>query len=82
MVNFRLSEEEYTDLQSVCVARGVRSISDFARLAVCHRMGGDARIADPAVESAVRELKGQVNELDHEVRRLARLLEGYQSRTG
>lgn len=35
IVTFRLSEEEYERLQVVSVARGVRSISEFVRMAVC-----------------------------------------------
>ena len=35
MVNFRLSDDEYRDIQNVCSAAGYRSLSDFARSAVC-----------------------------------------------
>src|SRR5262245_2566785 len=34
LVSFRLSDEEYKELQGACVAEGARSISDFARAAL------------------------------------------------
>lgn len=38
LVTFRLSADEYKELQTVCIAEGARSISDFARSAVLRRM--------------------------------------------
>lgn len=34
LVNFRVSEEEFTRLQANCASNGARSLSDFAREAV------------------------------------------------
>jgi hypothetical protein len=36
VVYFRVSQEEYEQLNEVCRRRGDRSLSDFARAAVCH----------------------------------------------
>lgn len=74
MVNFRLSEDEYKDLKNVCITNGARSVSDFAREAVCNLVGS-ANGGTGEVESSVRALHGKFEELDREVKRLARALE-------
>ncbi len=73
MVNFRLSEEEYQDLKELCMKTGARSVSDFARSAVCHFVGNGNGSAEQ-FGSAVQELRGRVEELDREMKRLAQLL--------
>ena len=37
LVTFRLSADEFAELQAVCVAKGARSISEFSRDAVLQR---------------------------------------------
>ncbi len=72
MVNFRLSEDEYKELKNLCIANGSRSISDFARAAVCQSLGSNG--SAEKFEGTVRELHGKFAELDREVKRLAQLL--------
>ena len=74
MVNFRLSEAEYEELRNYCLSRGARSLSDFARSAVYHYIGSTN--GDENIETRMGKLNGKVDELDQEVKRLARLLDG------
>jgi len=68
MVNFRLSEEEYEKLASVCRSRGARSVSEFARKAVL----GIADLEDVPAEPPEwgRKIECRVEELAREVKRL------------
>ena len=75
MVNFRLSEDEYTDLRNMCMAKGVRSVSDFARSAVA-QLVSETNGSTGMFESTVRQLYGRIEELDREVKRLTGVLEG------
>jgi hypothetical protein len=76
MVNFRLSEDEYADLKSLCIGKGARSISDFTREAVCSLVSTNNHGTADRAEPTVQELRGKFEELDREVKRLAQLLEG------
>jgi hypothetical protein len=38
LVSFRLSEEEYEELQATCIGEGARSMSEFARALLRQRM--------------------------------------------
>ena len=75
-MSFRLSEEEYNCLQEVCASRGLRCISDVARLAAqhCVASGGEGLGNGPLRE--LRELRGEMDDLRSEVKRLASLVEG------
>lgn len=84
LVTFRLSNEEYESLKNTCVAEGARSISDFARAAVLHRVEthGSKRVSlgdDLATLSArLEELDGALRDLSG---RIARVL-GNAKRSG
>ena len=69
-VSFRLSEEEYKELRNTCIAHGIRSMSDFARLCTQWWIDGDG---DPneSLLATIRELTGKLRELDSKVKRLA-----------
>lgn len=67
MVSFRLSEDEYANLISICEVEGARSISDLARAAV-HRLMHKA--SDNQLDLALRALQGRVDTLDLQLRRL------------
>ncbi len=73
MVNFRLSEDEYRDLRNVCIANGSRSVSDFARDAVCQMIAGNG--SSSHAELSVHDLHARFEDLDREVKRLGRLFE-------
>jgi hypothetical protein len=68
MISFRLSDEEYASLRSLCENEGIRSVSALARDAVHRRMHKESQIP---VEVAVRALEGRVNILDDQIKRLA-----------
>ena len=70
MVSFRLSEEEYESLKHICATVGARSLSDIARDAV-HRMLDDGAEPKRDMETELRLLSERMEALDHEVRRLA-----------
>jgi hypothetical protein len=71
IVVFRLTQEEYESLKDVCVNRGARNISDFARSALLRFMGADGQTA----------VDQRLAELEATVRRLAQLLETLVSRS-
>lgn len=83
MISFRVSEREFEMLRTLSASEGARSVSDFARLALCGpRFGnGDANGhvhangngADPPV--ALGQLKSEVEALKADIRRLADILE-------
>jgi hypothetical protein len=69
-----LSEAEYVELRNLSIAKGSRSLSDFARITV------QRAIAMPdgsslGMEARFRELKDRTDEIDRELGRLMRLVE-------
>jgi hypothetical protein len=76
MVSFRLSEQEYQGLVTLCGTRGARSLSDLARDAM-HSLLGAANGSENAggVEIEVRKLHGRIEEIDRGLKRITQLLE-------
>ena len=76
LVTFRLSADEYKELQNVCIAEGARSISDFARSAVLRRMVQAGKRV--ALSEDLATLGAVLEELDTSLRdlrgRIARIL--------
>ena len=68
MISFRLSEDEYASLRSLCENEGARSVSDLARDAV-HRLIDKDSQAD--VVLTLRELQGRMDSLDLQVQKLS-----------
>ena len=67
MISFRLSEEEYAGLRTLCENEGARSVSDLARDAVSRLMRKEPGIP---VETILRTLEGRMDTLDLQVQRL------------
>lgn len=67
MISFRLSEEEYAGLRTLCENEGARSVSDLARAAVSRLMRRESEIQ---VETVLRVLEGRMNTLDLQVQQL------------
>ena len=67
MISFRLSEDEYASLRSLCENGGARSVSDLARDAVHRLVRKDSQVE---VEMALRTLEGRMDTLDLQVQRL------------
>ena len=67
MISFRLSEEEYAGLRTLCENEGARSVSDLARDAVSRLMRKES---ETQVEIVLGVLKGRLDDLDHQVQQL------------
>jgi hypothetical protein len=76
MVSFRLSEQEYESLLTLCSSRGARSLSDLARdamQALLHDGQGDG------LPSLVHQLRTRMDDLDLQVKQLTQLLAAQKS---
>jgi hypothetical protein len=71
MISFRVSEREFEQLKTKSEAEGARSISDFARLALCGSGGGST----DGVNEGINRLSDDVQQLSADVRRVTELLE-------
>ena len=71
IISVRVSEREFELLKSKSEAEGARSISDFARLALC----GSAGNVTERVDQGIDRLGGELQQLTEEVRRVTELLE-------
>lgn len=64
LINFRLTEEEFTALRDACRQQGARSISDFARSAVMTQAEQPAGAAAPSrVDELLERLEARLNQL-------------------
>jgi hypothetical protein len=79
LVNFRLTEDEYTRLTAICASRGSRSISDFARAAILGIV--EPSTGDWALAGRVAGLDDRVRELEAVLRDLCEDLSIRGSRT-
>lgn len=73
MVSFRLSPAEYSRFRQICVAKGVRSISDLARVAMTRVASEEVEI-DP-LSDQVKEIRMQVQSISLELDRLSLAVE-------
>jgi predicted DNA-binding protein len=73
MISFRLSPDEYDRISKVCSERGARSVSDMVRVALLNLIA-EERESDP-LAFEVRDLRGQLKVMAHELDRLAQLVE-------
>jgi hypothetical protein len=72
MISFRVSEHEFELLKTKSEAVGARSVSDYARVALC----GSAGAGDAQAETDIHHLSDGMQQLSLEIRRLFDLLEG------
>ena len=69
MVSFRLSEDEYERLKDLSLMECARSVSEFARAALCKLPGSNGESAATAgprmdkLEGAVRQLRLEMHQL-------------------
>jgi hypothetical protein len=73
VVSFRVSEEEYQDLVSICLTQQARSISDFARFVTLSQFKLDG--SEAKAENTLQQIHRKLGLIDSEVRRLAGLIE-------
>ncbi len=74
MVSFRLSEDEYERLKDLSLMECARSVSEFARAALCKLPNGNG---DSAMTEAPRmeKLEGAVRQLSRELHQLRQMVE-------
>ncbi len=73
-ISVRLSAEEFSAVQRFCVSSGARSISDFARTAICS-------LANPqtALVSTMKEYSAKVKRLEKRIERLNAEMESFKT---
>jgi Arc/MetJ-type ribon-helix-helix transcriptional regulator len=75
VVCIRLSQEEYEQFQTLCVRRGIDSISEVARAGMRLLLTDEGAARDrSAVESQLNEINARLSVLDREVSRLSQLV--------
>lgn len=76
MVSFRLSEDEYERLKDLSLTECARSVSEFARAALCKLPNGNGN-GDSGIGAAPRmeKLEGAVRQLKLEMHQLRQLVE-------
>ena len=77
MISFRLSAEEYQRFAKLCSDRGVRSLSDMARVALQSLVAAGVESDPLAME--VQDLRSQLKAVANEVDRIAGLVENRKS---
>jgi hypothetical protein len=70
IVSFRLSDDEYESLKQVSLSEGARSVSDYARVALCRLLGASRPGDGDGIEAKVLHLDAQMQALQDELRRL------------
>ena len=81
IITFRVAEEEFEQLKNLSVAEGARSLSDYARAAVCNPAPSRTAMREVELDARVRKLDGKVEELDPAVKELTELIgSGYLAR--
>ena len=74
VISIRLSNEEYDQLQNLCVARGGYSISELARNGMRLLLSQEIQTQPAAIETRVSLMQDRVTMLDREVTRLTHVL--------
>lgn len=70
LVSFRVSPDEYSHLRQACSARGMRSVSEFARIAMQTLVRDEGAGVIP-LDIQVRELREQIAALSAQLEHLA-----------
>jgi hypothetical protein len=75
MISFRVSEDDYNKLVTICQTASNGTASRAARAIVCAflKTGGDARRL--ALSVSLQKLEGSMTELSKELRRLSQTIE-------
>jgi hypothetical protein len=75
-VSFRVSEEEYEHLEALCIAQGVRTVSDAARDALRRQfLRAAAKVEDiDTLRSRLDQVVARVDVLDREICRILAMM--------
>jgi hypothetical protein len=74
IISFRLFEDEYHELESLCISQGIRSISDLARSALCRLAREGGMPADENLEDELWKLKNRMEGLDGQIKKLGEIV--------
>ena len=80
MISFRLSEEEYERVRDMSLIEHARSVSDYARAALCRLPDGND-ISSDAKDPRVDRLEGAVKQLKGDLQQLRQLVEHVRGRS-
>jgi len=75
VVVFRLTQDEYEDLKTVCSVRGARNISDFARSELLTAIEHE-RHPETELHGRLSDVDQKLSNLESKIQRMAQLLEG------
>ena len=70
MISFRVSDREFDQLRTTAEAKGARSVSDYARVALCGPSSGTA----DELDSGLRRLSGDMRQLSRDIQSLTTLI--------
>lgn len=70
MISFRVSQDEFEELRTKSQAVGARSVSDYARVALC-----SAAVRNGRIGTDIHDLNDIIQKLSGEIRRLSELLQ-------
>ena len=70
LVTFRVTREEYESLRSLCISKGIRSISELTRDAVLQQISSD-RVSRKLVSNDLISLISSLEEIDDAIRTLS-----------
>jgi hypothetical protein len=79
VVVFRLTQDEYEELKTVCTVRGARNISDFARSELLIAIEQERR-PDTQIHGRLSDVDQKLSNLESKIQRMAHLLEGMAGR--
>ena len=71
MISFRVSDKEFEQLRTTAEAKGARSVSDYARAALC----GSSGDSEDELDSGLRRLSGDMRQLSRDIQSLTTLIE-------
>ena len=75
VVVFRLTQDEYEDLKTVCAVRGARNISDFARSELLTAIEHERR-PETELNGRLSDVDQKLSSLESKIQRMSQLLEG------
>ena len=75
VVVFRLTQDEYEDLKTVCSVRGARNISDFARSELLTAIEQERR-PETEIKGRLTDVDQKLSSLESKIQRMSQLLEG------
>ena len=79
VVVFRLTQDEYEELKTVCAVRGARNISDFARSELLTAIEQE-RQPEGGLQVRLSNVDQKLSSLESKIQRMAKLLEGIAGR--